>query len=480
MEFRRAKVGRGRALWTTLACFSARPFLVLALAALGGHSSFALPTNPLTQSEKSETKIAGKVCSASGAAIAGVSVWVMNETQGKVAHASSDRNGKFVVTVAQPGWSWLEMAKPGFLTLRVELQDVLEGQNKNCNVSMKTLPTASGDTDTSSRTMEYSDETNFTIAGVTDWSEAGVHGSDLKVRTGETLAKETAALKSQPAPTESESANEATAHRLEGDAREKNGDPVGAASEYLKAVKLEPSEQNYFAWGAELLLHRAGAAAVEVFSRGREAYPRSGRMLEGLAAAHFAVGRFSEAAECMCEAADFDPQETAPYLFLGRMEQAVEELPECSRARLKRFASEQPQNALANEYFALVLWKKGRREQSSIEIQQAEDYFKKAVAIDPARGDVYVQLGMLYKARGENDRALIAFQKAVTATAKSSVAHYQLSLAYRRAGNAAKSRQEMLTCEELRRSEDRELQKERRELQQFVTTLKDGKASDPK
>jgi tetratricopeptide (TPR) repeat protein len=203
-------------------------------------------------------------------------------------------------------------------------------------------------------------------------------------------------------------------------------------------------------------------------------------MLAGLGAAYFADGQYGEAAERMCEASDLNPQDPVPHLFLGKMEKATADLPACSAARLKRFASEQPESALANEYFGLVLWKEGRREQSSIEIQEAEDYFKKAVAIDPSLGEVYVQLGMLYKARGENHEALRAFQSAVKASPKSSDAHYQLSLAYRRAGNAEKSKQEMNTCEELRRSEDAELEKERRQMRQFVTMLKGGQAARPK
>jgi tetratricopeptide (TPR) repeat protein len=251
-------------------------------------------------------------------------------------------------------------------------------------------------------------------------------------------------------------------------------------SEYEKAVKIEPSEENYFAWGAELLLHRAGVAAVEVFRKGSVAYPKSSRMLAGLGAAYFADGQYGEAAERMCEASDLNPQDPVPHLFLGKMEKATVDLPACSAARLKRFASEQPESALANEYFGLVLWKEGRREQSSIEIQEAEDYFKKAVAIDPSLGEVYVQLGMLYKARGENHEALRAFQSAVKASPKSSDAHYQLSLAYRRAGNAEKAKREMNTCVELRRSEDAELEKERRQMRQFVTMLKSGQAATPK
>jgi len=50
-------------------------------------------------------------------------------------------------------------------------------------------------------------------------------------------------------------------------------------------------------------------------------------------------------------------------------------------------------------------------------------------------------------------------------------------LAYRHIGDAAKADQEMKIYEELRRSEDAQLEKERRELRQFVTVSKDTKPS---
>jgi Tfp pilus assembly protein PilF len=80
----------------------------------------------------------------------------------------------------------------------------------------------------------------------------------------------------------------------------------------------------------------------------------------------------------------------------------------------------------------------------------------------------------LYKSRDENDAALKAFEKAVAVSPKSSDAHYQLSLSYRRRGDVEKAKQELDACEELRRSEDAKAEKERRELRQFVTILKGG------
>ncbi len=43
--------------------------------------------------------------------------------------------------------------------------------------------------------MEFSDQPNFTVAGVTDWTAVGGHGSDSILRTSESLASETATLK---------------------------------------------------------------------------------------------------------------------------------------------------------------------------------------------------------------------------------------------------------------------------------------------
>ena len=68
--------------------------------------------------------------------------------------------------------------------------------------------------------------------------------------------------------------DDAALHRLLGELDEKMGDPLAAVHEDEQAVRLDPSEQNYFAWGSELLLHRAVVRqAAEVFKSGTRAYP---------------------------------------------------------------------------------------------------------------------------------------------------------------------------------------------------------------
>src|SRR5207249_943574 len=111
-------------------------------------------------------------------------------------------------------------------------------------------------------------------------------------------------------------------HRLLGDLDEKLDDPLGAVYEYEQAARLDPSEQNYFNWGTELLLHRAPQVAIEVFNRGVAAHPESARMLIGSGAALYANGSYDEAAKRLCAASDLNPKDPAAYTFLGKIVKA--------------------------------------------------------------------------------------------------------------------------------------------------------------
>jgi len=87
-------------------------------------------------------------------------------------------------------------------------------------------------------------------------------------------------------------------------------DSLSAVREYERAAALDSSEENYFAWGAELLSHRATSPAVEVFGRGFRLHPNSARMLAGLAAALYTSGSADEAAQRLCQASDLDSRQS--------------------------------------------------------------------------------------------------------------------------------------------------------------------------
>jgi Flp pilus assembly protein TadD len=413
------------------------------------------------QAAEKDVIVQGRVTDLESKPIEGASVRL--ESDGKVIQeAKTGANGQYVLKTSNPGTYRLRVEKEGYPPQSMDV--LLEAGKKDVDFVLK-KPATGG--------IEFSDTPNFTVAGVTDWSNVGLHGSDANVKTSETLSRETAALKSGAAGSD-HIVGAGDAHRRAGDEKEKAGDPVGAVKEYEAAVKLDGSEENYFAWGTELLLHRAGLAAVQVLRKGADLYPKSERMFAALGAAYYANGQYAEAAEQMCHASDLNPTDAEPYLFLGKMEQAANGISPCAEEKLSRFAKEQPRNAQANFFYGFLLLKKARKTQSQGDFDLAEKAFRQAAAIAPQYGEVYVELGMMYNARGKKEAALAELQKAAAVSPDSSAAHYQLSLAYRRAGDTARADDEMKTYDRLRRSEEAALEKERREMRQFVLVLKQG------
>jgi tetratricopeptide (TPR) repeat protein len=285
--------------------------------------------------------------------------------------------------------------------------------------------------------------------------------------------------------------DEADLRRVLGDVDEKLEDPLGAVREYERAAGLDASEQNYFAWGAELLLHRAVTPAVDVFGRGVRLHPDSARMLAGLGAALYTNGAVEEAAERVCAASDLiasdsrsgSPSDSAPYLFLGEMQEATSTPLPCAEQKLARFAHDQPDNAFANYYYALVLWKRERQSENPDTLRQVESLLQKSLAIDPKLDVAYLQLGNLYFARGAFQEALAAYQKAVLANPAGSEAHYRLGLTYKRIGEGAKAQHEFEEYKQLDKTETAAIERQRRELQQFIFILNgqpiSHAASDP-
>jgi tetratricopeptide (TPR) repeat protein len=271
-------------------------------------------------------------------------------------------------------------------------------------------------------------------------------------------------------------ADEADFHRLLADVDEKLGDPLAAEKEYERSAGLDPSEQNYFAWGSELLVHGAAAPAIEVFGKGLRIYSRSSRMLSGLGAALFMSGSAQEAAQRLCQASDVEPASTPPYIFLGQMQEATSTPLMCAEQRLARFAETQPENALANYYYALALWKQNRGSEIPQALEQARSLFQKASAIDPKLDVAYLQLGNLEFALGLSPDAISDYEKAIAANPESSQAHYRLGVAYKKAGAKARAQQEFDLYKQLDKSEAETIEQKRRELRQFLFVLKDQPA----
>jgi tetratricopeptide (TPR) repeat protein len=193
-----------------------------------------------------------------------------------------------------------------------------------------------------------------------------------------------------------------------------------------------------------------------------------------------------EAAERLCAASDLSqsnspsdsPSDFAPYLFLGEMQEATSTPLPCIEQKLARFAQNQPENAFANYYYALALWKRDRGSENPDALRQVETLLLKSLAIDPKLDLAYLQLGNLYFARGAFQEAVAAYQKAVVANPAGSEAHYRLGLTYKRIGEGAKAQREFEEYKQLDKMETAAIERQRRELRQFIFVLKDQALKD--
>jgi len=398
---------------------------------------------------------------------------------------------------------------------------------------------------------EFFDEPQFTVAGVTQASNAGGHGSDTVLRTTEALAKATVSLSKEPDANTTAAKSAATEHSLRdavtrdpesfeanyelgkllvdqgkaadgvpyllhasrlnpknpeihhllGSVEEQLGHPLEAVREYQRAAELDPSEPYLFDWGTELLTHRALEPATEVFAKGNRLFPGSVRMLVALGVAWYARGFYEQATQCLVSASDLAPDNPTPYLFLGKM-QSVETTPsEGSMEKLARFAQLQPDNALANYYYAVSLWKESAREsgkqsadapdRNAEHSARVESLLLKAVHLDSKLSVAYLQLGILYSQRRDFARAISAYREAIEVGAESAnsvgvsqgsvspqsddtleEAHYRLAQAYTRTGDKVKAKEELELHAQLAKKTKEDTERKRREIQEFVVSLR--------
>ena len=220
-------------------------------------------------------------------------------------------------------------------------------------------------------------------------------------------------------------------HHLLGDALEAAGDLLGAAEEFQKAAHGDASEENLFDWGNSLLQLRAFVPATDVLAEAVKRFPRSARLQVGLGIVRYARGQFEDAIRAFCAAADLEPDDERPYLFLGEMYGVSAELaPEVTK-RLARFVEAQPGHALGHFFYAMSLWKGTPGAAHPPEVQV---HLKKAVALDPRLAKAHFQLGVLYGDEGRFPEAISALEEAVRLEPAMAQAHYRLAQAYRRTG----------------------------------------------
>jgi tetratricopeptide (TPR) repeat protein len=268
-------------------------------------------------------------------------------------------------------------------------------------------------------------------------------------------------------------------HSLLGQVEEKDGKFLAAANEYQTAAHLDPSEDNLFDWGGELLIHRTYDPAIEVFRQGIQRYPNSSRLRIGLGMAMYSRGNYEESIKSLLAAADLDPADPRCYLFLSKSYLSSPNQADEVIQRFRRYAELKPDNALAQYYYAVSLWKGKRLEQTSVDLHTVESLLQKSIALDPTLADAHLQLGILYADQHELAKSLLEYQRALELNPNSPDVHYRIGQYYVRAGQKDRAQQEFAIYQQLQTQHMAAVDKERAEVQQFVYSEKPGSASKP-
>jgi tetratricopeptide (TPR) repeat protein len=187
-------------------------------------------------------------------------------------------------------------------------------------------------------------------------------------------------------------------------------------------------------------------------------------MLTAWGAALFAGALYDDAARTLCAASDLDPNNAEPYLFMGKIEKAAPAPLPCVEEKLARFAQLRPDNALANYFYAVAVWK----HEGQPARERVMTLLNRAVTVDPKCSDAWLQLGVLEAGRQEYTRAIEDYGKAIAANPQSTEAHYRLAVAYDRAGEKDKAAMEFSFHDRLEKEQAAEVERQRKEVKQFL------------
>jgi tetratricopeptide (TPR) repeat protein len=257
-------------------------------------------------------------------------------------------------------------------------------------------------------------------------------------------------------------------HNLLGKINEKEGKFVEAANEFATATRMDPSEDNLFVWGSELLLHRTYEPAIQVFQQATQRFPNSPRLWIGLGMSLYSRGRYEDSIKALLTAADLNPTDPRCYLFLSKAYLSSPNQADDVIQRFRRYAELQPNNALAQYYYAVSLWKGKRAEASSINYQQVEALLQKSIALNGKLAEAHLQLGILYSNQHQYAKSFPEYTQAVALDPSLPDAHYRLGQYYVRAGEKERAQQEFQTFQQLQAHHQAEIDKERAEVRQFV------------
>jgi tetratricopeptide (TPR) repeat protein len=268
-------------------------------------------------------------------------------------------------------------------------------------------------------------------------------------------------------------------HNLLGQIDEKDGKFVEAADDFETAAHLDPSEDNLFDWGSEMLLHRTYEPAIAIYRQATTRFPKSPRLYIGLGLALYSRGKYDEAVQALLTAADLNPADPRCYVFLSKAYDSSPRQADDVIQHFRRYAELRPNDARAEYYYAMSLWKGKRAGDTNVDLQTVQSLLQKSVSLDDTLPEAHVQLGDLYTGQHQYDKSIPEYVRALELNPNLSDAHYRLGTDYVHVGKKDQAQNEFAVYQKLRAEHLAESDKERAEVQQFVYSEKSDSSTKP-
>jgi len=219
-----------------------------------------------SQSTTVSATLQGSVRDSGGRPVAGATIHLQAKDGPQIVSARSDATGSYHLSGLREGIYVLRVEKTGYRQVSINPCVIGPNEAKRVDLTLEAPNVSQAQSATPNKSgagsPEFYDEPQFTVAGVTDGTNLGGHGSNTVVRTRESLAKDvvtlglsaeksqvtgplTATNSSAPAQPIPPLQDQAAQHHLRGDIAEKSGDSLAAVREYQKAAELDPSEPNF-------------------------------------------------------------------------------------------------------------------------------------------------------------------------------------------------------------------------------------------
>lgn len=222
----------------------------------------------------------------------------------------------------------------------------------------------------------------------------------------------------------------------------KNYKQAAATLEPIEAQLKDDAELAYF-YGISLIQSNRNKDADAFFSRLVEQNPKNVQVRFYGAQGFVSLGNYERALKEFRAVAAIDSQMPRVHYNAGQTLIRLNRLDEAE----KEFRQElqlNPTDETSKYHLAFTLLER------KIQTDEAVNLLNQAIAARPDYADALYQLGKTYLEKGEIDKAIDHLERAVRSDGGKDYAHYQLSIAYRRASRTADADRELKVYRELK------------------------------